>query len=346
MKLRSLILLSYAVGVMTVSIILGVSVRMMILETRTAVYAMIVALVASTIAFSINFALLRPAFRSFRKLSAASRKIAQGEFDETLEINGPFETKAMAEDFNEMARRLDSMFKQIREGEQDRKDLIANLSHDIKTPMASIRSFSEALLDDLVTDEADKRQYIRTIHRETIRLNHLVDELMQVTEIDRQEHPLKITRIWLDSLIVHVLQTFDAQLKREHRDVRVRVRADIASFYGDFNIICRILYNLIENALKFSDPGTDVEIEVQSDLDTIRFHVKDYGMGIPQEEQDKIFARLYRIEKSRNIKHGGSGLGLHIARSLAELLGGTLTVVSKPGDGSTFTLSVPDRQHG
>ncbi|HFQ6393670.1 TPA: sensor histidine kinase, partial [Listeria monocytogenes] len=115
------------------------------------------------------------------------------------------------------------MFRQIKDGEEKRTELIANLSHDIKTPVASIRSFSEALLDGMIVTETEKQQYLRTIQRETVRLTDLVDELMDVAAIDKKQPVLNRSRIWLDQLIINVLESFNVQLKREHRDIHVTI---------------------------------------------------------------------------------------------------------------------------
>ncbi|WP_430535171.1 HAMP domain-containing sensor histidine kinase [Listeria rocourtiae] len=346
MKLRTLILLSYGIGAIIVTIVLGVSAYRMIFSTNLVIFTILITLGASTLAFVINYLLMRPAFKSIDKLGKESRKIAQGEFSGKVDVTGPLETRMLAEDFNEMSAQLDQMFRQIKEGELERNELVANLSHDIKTPIASIRSFSEALLDGVITTDEERQQYLRTIQRETMRLTDLVDELMDVAAIDKKTPLLERTRIWLDQLMVDVLEAFNVQLKREHRDVHVNIAPFCESIYADQKFLTRILYNLLENALKFSDVGTSIEVGIERTGDCILFRMQDHGQGISAAEQERIFERLYRVEKSRNLAHGGSGLGLHIAQNLAELHGGTLRVESELDVGSTFILAIPIWEEG
>lgn len=346
MKLRTLILLSYGIGAIIVTVVLGFSAYRMIFNTDLVIFTILITLGASTLAFVINYLLMRPAFRSIDKLGKESRKIAKGEFSGKVDVTGPLETRMLAEDFNEMSAKLDQMFRQIKDGEVARNELVANLSHDIKTPIASIRSFSEALLDRMIATDVERQQYLRTIQRETMRLTDLVDELMDVAAIDKKEPVMERTRIWLDQLLVDVLEAFDVQLKREHRDVHVEIAPECQFVYADQTFVTRILYNLLENAMKFSDVGTSIEIGVARTEAFTVFRVRDYGQGISAAEQERIFERLYRVEKSRNLAHGGSGLGLHIAKNLAELHGGTLCVESALNVGSTFILAIPIWKEG
>ncbi|EUJ43152.1 sensor histidine kinase [Listeria riparia] len=319
MKLRTLLLLSYAIGVIIVTVVLGFSAYKMIFNTNLVIFTILITLGASMFAFVINYLLMLPAFRSIDRLSKESREIARGEFSGQVEVTGSIETKMLAEDFNEMTMKLDQMFRQIKQGEESRNELIANLSHDIKTPIASIRSFSEAILDGMITTDVERQQYLRTIQRETMRLTDLVDELMDVAAIDKKEPKLEFERVWIDQLLVNVLEGFDVQLKREHRDVHVEIASDCQSVFADQRFLMRILYNLLENALKFSDAGTGIAITVVCEKERIAFRVKDFGMGISKAEQERIFDRLYRVEKSRNLAHGGSGLGLHIAKKFGAI---------------------------
>ncbi len=341
MKLRTLILLSYGIGVILVTLILGFSAYKMIFKTSLVIFTICITLGASILAFTINYILLLPMFKAIDKLSRESREIAQGKFSGKVEVSGSLETRMLAEDFNEMSARLGEMFQKTKDGERERNELIANLSHDIKTPIASIRSFSEALLDGVLVEEREKQQYLRTIQRETVRLGDLVNELMELSAIEKVESNINIVRIWIDQLLLDVLQMFDVQLKREDRELCVQIEPDCKFIYANPNFIVRILCNLIENALKFSEVGTNIEITVKREKKKMFFLVKDYGIGISLEEQKRIFERLYRVEKSRNLAHGGSGLGLHIASNLAQLSEGELSVSSSPNNGSTFVLEVP-----
>ncbi|WP_141604002.1 sensor histidine kinase [Terrilactibacillus laevilacticus] len=342
MKFRTMLLLSYGVGLLAVTIFLGFSYSQMIFDKKMVFNAIIITLISSICSFAVNYLFLRPVIRSVGKLSKQSRDIASGRFDRRVSASQPLEVKRLAEDFNEMAIQVGSMIEKIQLEEKTRNDLIANLSHDIKTPLASLQSYSEALIDGMVKDEKEVSDYLSTIRRETMRLTYLVEELLQVAALDRKEWKINPEKVWTDQLLIEALQTFDIQLKNENREIIVSITPDCKSIWIDRESILRILFNLLANALKFSPKGTPLTIGVSRQKNRVQFVVQDQGIGISEEEQAKIFDRLYRVEKSRNLLHGGSGLGLAIAKELVEQLGGSITVESVLNEGSRFIVTVPE----
>ena len=217
--------------------------------------------------------------------------------------------------------------------------MIAQLSHDIKTPITSIQATVEGILDGVIK-EGEQEHYLATIGRQTERLNKLVEELNFLT-LNTARNQVETTSkdsIFLDQLLIECMSEFQFLIEQEERDVHLQVIPESARIEGDYAKLSRILVNLINNAFKYSDPGTKLEVVAKLEKNQLSISVTDEGQGIAPEDLENIFKRLYRVETSRNMKTGGHGLGLAIARELAHQLGGEITVTSQYGLGSTFTL--------
>lgn len=341
MKLRHLILLSYGSALLFVMIIVFFSVKYMIFQTDIAYIVTVIMVTACTFGFILSYLLFLPTFRSIRKLSSHSHKLAEGRFEKITDIRSPKELAELSEDFNYMTGQLEESFNQIKKSEDEKRTMISQLSHDIKTPVTSIRSQIEAILDQMVSEE-ERPLYLESIQNQAMRLSELTDKLFEltITQENKKQKPT-IKKVWIDKLLVAALNSFQVQLKAENRDITIDLDEKMSFIYSDEEGVNRILHNLIANALKYSPPGTPIEIKGTAKDDAIQMSIRDSGMGIPEEEQKHIFERLYRVEKSRNQKFGGNGLGLYISQEIAKTLGGNITVQSRLGEGSTFTVHLP-----
>ena len=217
--------------------------------------------------------------------------------------------------------------------------MIAQLSHDIKTPITSIQVTVEGILDGVIKEE-ERLHYLTTIGRQTERLNKLVEEL-DVLTLNAQPQDIadeEVEEVFLDQLLIESMSEFQLQIEQEERDVYIQVSPESAKIKSYYDKLSRILVNLLNNAFKYSEPGTRIEVLAQLTEEELTISVKDEGQGILPEDLEKIFNRLYRVETSRNMKTGGNGLGLAIARELAHQLGGEITAESQYGLGSKFTF--------
>ena len=219
--------------------------------------------------------------------------------------------------------------------------MIAQLSHDIKTPITSIQVTVEGILDGVIKEE-ERLHYLTTIGRQTERLNKLVEELDVLTLNTQPQDTAdeKVEVVFLDQLLIESMSEFQLQIEQEERDVYIQVSPESAKVKSHYDKLSRILVNLLNNAFKYSVPGTRIEVLAQLTEQELTISVKDEGQGILPEDLEKIFKRLYRVETSRNMKTGGHGLGLAIARELAHQLGGDITAESQYGLGSKFTFSL------
>ena len=341
MKLKSYILVGYLVSTLLTILVVFWAVQRMLIEKSEVYFLVGMTLLASFIGAAVSIFLLSPVFSSLKHLKKQAHKIASKDFSTEIETKGPLEFQELGQAFNDMSRNLQDTFQSLDESEQEKRMMIAQLSHDIKTPITSIQVTVEGILDGVIKEE-ERLHYLTTIGRQTERLNKLVDEL-DVLTLNAQPQDIadeEVEEVFLDRLLIESMSEFQLQIEREERDVYIQVLPESAKIKSHYDKLSRILVNLLNNAFKYSDPGTRIEVLAQLTEQELTISVKDEGQGILPEDLEKIFKRLYRVETSRNMKTGGHGLGLAITQELAHQLGGEITAESQYGLGSKFTFSL------
>ncbi|MFS9336425.1 sensor histidine kinase [Streptococcus peroris] len=341
MKLKSYILAGYLVSTLLTILVVFWAVQRMLIEKSEVYFLVGMTLLASFIGAAVSIFLLSPVFSSLKHLKKQAHKIASKDFSTEIETKGPLEFQELGQAFNDMSRNLQDTFQSLDESEREKRMMIAQLSHDIKTPITSIQVTVEGILDGVIKEE-ERLHYLTTIGRQTERLNKLVDEL-DVLTLNAQPQDIadeEVEEVFLDRLLIESMSEFQLQIEREERDVYIQVLPESAKIKSHYDKLSRILVNLLNNAFKYSDPGTRIEVLAQLTEQELTISEKDEGQGILPEDLEKIFKRLYRVETSRNMKTGGHGLGLAIAQELAHQLGGEITAESQYGLGSKFTFSL------
>ena len=339
MKLKSYILVGYLVSTLLTILVVFWAVQRMLIEKSEVYFLVGMTLIASFIGAAVSIFLLSPVFSSLKHLKKQAQNIAGKDFSTEIETKGPIEFQELGQAFNDMSRNLQDTFQSLDESEQEKRMMIAQLSHDIKTPITSIQVTVEGILDGVIKEE-ERLHYLTTIGRQTERLNKLVEEL-DVLTLNAQPQDIadeEVEDVFLDQLLIESMSEFQLQIEQEERDVYIQVKPESAKIKSYYDKLSRILVNLLNNAFKYSEPGTRIEVLAQLTEQELTISVKDEGQGILPEDLEKIFNRLYRVETSRNMKTGGHGLGLAIARELAHQLGGEITAESQYGIGSTFTF--------
>jgi len=341
MKLKSYILVGYLVSTLLTILVVFWAVQRMLIEKSEVYFLVGMTLIASFIGAAVSIFLLSPVFSSLKHLKKQAQNIAGKDFSTEIETKGPIEFQELGQAFNDMSRNLQDTFQSLDESEQEKRMMIAQLSHDIKTPITSIQVTVEGILDGVIKEE-ERLHYLTTIGRQTERLNKLVEEL-DVLTLNAQPQDIadeEVEDVFLDQLLIESMSEFQLQIEQEERDVYIQVKPESAKVKSYYDKLSRILVNLLNNAFKYSEPGTRIEVLAQLTEEELIISVKDEGQGILPEDLEKIFNRLYRVETSRNMKTGGHGLGLAIARELAHQLGGEITAESQYGLGSKFTFSL------
>ncbi|MFS9270475.1 sensor histidine kinase [Streptococcus infantis] len=341
MKLKNYILVGYLVSTLLTILVVFWAIQRMLIEKSEVYFLVGMTLIASFIGAAVSIFLLSPVFSSLKHLKKQAQNIAGKDFSTEIETKGPIEFQELGQAFNDMSRNLQDTFQSLDESEQEKRMMIAQLSHDIKTPITSIQVTVEGILDGVIKEE-ERLHYLTTIGRQTERLNKLVEEL-DVLTLNAQPQDTadeEVEEVFLDQLLIESMSEFQLQIEQEERDVYIQVSPESAKIKSYYDKLSRILVNLLNNAFKYSEPGTRIEVLAQLTEEELTISVKDEGQGILPEDLEKIFNRLYRVETSRNMKTGGHGLGLAIARELAHQLGGEITAESQYGLGSKFTFSL------
>jgi signal transduction histidine kinase len=280
---------------------------------------------------------------SFHQLVGAVSQISAGDLTARAPLHSQDEVGKLASAFNHMAERLEESFTRERELEQARKELISSVSHDLRTPLASIRAMVESINDGVVSDQGTVRRYLRTIETEVENLSQLINDLFELSQMEAGTLELHLESSSLTDLISDTLESMSAQATAggRHLNLKGSVDGEVPSVVMDARRVQRVLYNLVQNALRHT-PSDGIIYILARDVGTeVHVEVSDTGEGIPDEELSRIFDRFYRSERSRSRDTGGAGLGLSIAKGIVEAHGGRLWVESALGKGSTFGFALP-----
>ena len=233
---------------------------------------------------------------------------------------------------------------ELRKLERVRRDFVANVSHEFKTPLTAIQGFSETLLGGAIDDPQNRERFLGIILEHSRRLARLTDDLLKLSSMDADRLELEIRRVSVSELIESCLET--SQHRAAEKEVEVELAqstqvGDLPDIAGDRRRLAEILQNLLDNATQYTLPGGRITVNAETrDADVI-FTVSDTGIGIPKSDQSRIFERFYRVDAARSREAGGTGLGLSIAKHLVEVHGGRIWVESEIGQGSKFHFSVP-----
>jgi signal transduction histidine kinase len=274
-------------------------------------------------------------------LRAGARELASGNLAARVQAVGNDELAELAGEFNSMAARLADADAERRRMEDSRRQLVAAISHDLRTPLASVRAMVEALCDDLVPDPATQRRYLATMRSQIGHLNTLIDDLFELAQLEAGALQLDLQRIAPADLVSDVIEGMRAQAEERQITLRGQV-SDPAPVRAAPQKIERVLYNLVSNAVRYTPAGGSVTIRAVLDSPQLtRFEVADTGDGIAPDDLPHVFERFYRGEKSRSRATGGAGLGLAIARGIVEAHGGRMWAESEPGQGTLIGFTLP-----
>lgn len=277
-------------------------------------------------------------------IEAGARRLAGGELGTRVEVSGRDELAELAREFNRMADALEAAERQRQAVESSRRDLFAAISHDLRTPLASIRLRVEALLDGVVTDEETRTRYLEGASTEVDRLSALIDDLFELTTLDSGELRLRLEMLPVQDVIAEAVDIFRPQVEKAGIHLTFAPGDGATTVLADPNRLSRVIYNLLQNAIRHTPNDGTIILQTTRVADRIEIEVQDTGEGIEPEDLPHVFDRFYRGEKSRSREHGGSGLGLAIARAIVEAHGGNIRVQSQRGEGTTFTFALPVAQ--
>jgi signal transduction histidine kinase len=266
-------------------------------------------------------------------MAESAHKMAEGRYD-PIRVSGPSETRQLGEALNEMARR-------VQVSQQSQRDLIANVSHELKTPLTSIQGFAQAILDGTAQTPEALQQAAGVIHNEAGRMHRLVLDLLALARLEGGTADLQRAPVDLPLLLNNVIDKF--KLQSEQAQVKLELGpVPQTTIIGDGDRLSQVFTNLIDNALKYTPAGGQVFVSASFTEGNAVVRIQDNGQGIAPEDQRRIFERFYQVDKSRQGGgRRGVGLGLAIASQIVDAHGGRIWVESAPGQGSTFSVSLP-----
>lgn len=272
--------------------------------------------------------------KPLRELNQATKKLATGDFDTVVQIDRHDEIGELATSFNEMGDEL----KQL---EEMRQDFVANVSHEIQTPLTSISGFAKALKNTDLIAEENRQYYLDIIIDESSRLSRLGDNLLKLASLDSRKKLFESSRFNLVEQIKEVVVALEPQW--QSKKIQVKVIASQAVYVtGDPDLMKQIWLNLIANSLKFTPEDGTIELVILEKENNVHIAVKDTGMGISESELKAVFERFYKADKSRRTDQEGNGLGLSIVQRIVELHHGTITISSEVGHGTLIQIIFPE----
>ncbi len=230
---------------------------------------------------------------------------------------------------------------ELRHLERIRRDFVANVSHEFKTPLTAIQGFAETLLGGALEDAQNSRRFLEIVRDHAARLGRLTDDLLKLSQIEAGKLDLDLRPVAVADLIESCVETTKLKAAQKQLGLVVDCPADLPSIRGDSNRLGEVLQNLLDNAVQYTPAGGRITVRAARPEGQVVISVSDTGIGIPQADQERIFERFYRVDAARSREVGGTGLGLSIARHLVEAHGGRITVESEVGRGSTFSVYLP-----
>ncbi len=290
--------------------------------------------IAFILAIILSWLMARWVAAPLHQMAKASQAVASGRYDFEFQPGGPREVVSLARAFNDMAR-------QVEASRRAQEDFVANVSHDLKTPLTSIQGFAGAIVDGTAEDVAAQRHAAQVIYDESDRLSRMVDELLELARIDAGQIAFKRKRVVITALLATVVERQALRAKEANVIVMTSIPA-LPDLVGDGDRLAQVFTNLLDNAIKHTPKGGKVKLWGETDGGWISIHVDDSGPGIRPEELSRIFERFYQVDKARpGGSRRGVGLGLAISREIVRGHDGRIFAQSKEGVGSRFTVQLP-----
>lgn len=272
-------------------------------------------------------------YKPLRKITKATEQYAQGNLHYTFEIDSEDELGYLAASLNYMASEL-------AKNEDSQKQIVANVSHDFRSPLTSIKGYSEAMLDGTIPPEMHNK-YLEIVTNESDRLIKLTNSLLTLNNLNTEGMILELTDFDINTAIRNTVATFEGTCQKKKISIELLLTGEQLFVKGDLGKIQQVLYNLTDNAIKFSNKESSITIETKEKHNKVFISVKDRGIGIPKESLNQIWDRFYKTDLSRGKDKKGTGLGLSITREIIRAHGENINCISTEGEGTEFLFTLP-----
>ena len=270
--------------------------------------------------------------KPIREMAAATRQYADGDFDVRMNDYG------REDEIGELAASFNNMAESLQQTERQRREFIANISHELKTPITSILGFTELMTSGVVTDPEQRNQYLERIGEEGRRMSNLIDDILRLSSLESKKAEEVWERVDLRGLCEDIFRSLEPIMKK--RGITGEIYG-AAYYYAYPDDLRQLLKNLLENAVKYNRENGRVTVRISPDAYQCVISVVDTGIGIPLEHQSRVFERFYRVDKGRSKREGGTGLGLSIVKHITAKYSGQITLVSRPDEGTSIRVTLP-----
>jgi signal transduction histidine kinase len=274
------------------------------------------------------------------------QRVTESGFESPPDLTTPDahadEIDQLSQSFVDMSARIQDQLLQLKENDRLRRELVSNISHDLRTPLSAMQGYLETLLikgETLSRDEWNR--YLKTARRHTLRLNELIGDLFELSKLDSVGVAPNLEAFSVAELLQDVSQEFELEAENKNIRLSIELDADNAFTVADIGLIQRVLENLVRNAIRFTPEGGEVTLSISRQPDSVAVAVTDTGCGIPDREIPRIFDRFYRSEQDDDARPGSSGLGLAIVKRILDLHDSRITVASKIDTGTRFEFELP-----
>ena len=296
----------------------------------------VIVLILVLTSLGLSFWIYRGVIGPLEQLKKATQNIKDGNLDFTVEPCGVAEINDLCEDFEEMRIRLKETAEEKVEFDKENKELISNISHDLKTPITAVKGYVEGIMDGVADTPEKMDKYIKTIYNKAIDMDRLINELTTYSGIDNNRIPYNFHRINVADYFGDCVE--EVGLDLEQRGIKLNYSNLVSPdtvVIADPEQMKKVINNIISNSVKYMDkPNGHIDIRILDEVDAIRVEIEDNGKGIAQKDLQKIFERFYRTDASRNSAQGGSGIGLSIVKKIVEDHGGYVWATAKEGEGT------------
>lgn len=281
------------------------------------------------VVYLLTYRMVKP----LHNMSVAAKRMSEGDFSTKVPETRDDEIGDLEVSFNNMSTSLASL-------ESMRRSFVANVSHEFKTPMTTIEGFIDGILDGTIPPE-NQEKYLKIVSDETKRLSRLVTTLLNLSRIDTGELVLKPSEFDLSDTVCRIILPLEKLIENKHLEIQNIENLTTCNVFADRDLITQVIYNLIDNAIKFSTDGSYINIDVFSEDNKVHFKIRNGGIGISESELPHIFERFYKSDRSRSIDKKGTGLGLYIVKTIINLHKGQITVRSIEGEYCEFEFWIP-----
>lgn len=284
-------------------------------------------------AFLCIYYLTKRMVTPLQQMSKAAKQFAVGDFSCRVKIEGEDEMADLGNAFNDMADALDVL-------EGSRRSFVSNVSHELKTPMTSIAGFIDGILDGTIPKEKQD-YYLKIVSTEVQRLSRLVVSMLNMSKIESGDLEMKPSKYDISDQIIQILLTFEQKIENKHIDIRGLDKLVPIYIVADPDMIYQCIYNLVDNAVKFTNDGGYIEVRLKDTGTQIELSIKNSGTGINAEDLSRVFERFYKADKSRSLDSKGAGLGLYLVKLMIEMHSGRVTAKSESEDTAEFSFTLP-----